>query len=115
MTVADARAKSVGFEDERLTVELIDGRAISVPLAWYPRLTVATFEQRSRWEIVSGGCGIRWPDLDEDLSVEGLLRGAPAPGSRKGWAEAAIALAAAKDDHLVWPEFANANDDDLSW
>ena len=78
---ADTRVKSVTIDSDRLTVELMDGRAISAPLAWYPRLSRATAEQRSRWEIAGGGYGLHWPDLDEDLSTEGLLRGAPAPAS----------------------------------
>ncbi|KAA0681885.1 DUF2442 domain-containing protein [Roseomonas genomospecies 6] len=75
----DLRIKSVLLDDERLTVDLMDGRSIAVPLAWYPRLFDATPEQRRNWEIAGGGYGIHWPDVDEDLSTEGLLRGAPAP------------------------------------
>ena len=56
----------------------MDGRTISVPLAWYPRLLKATQKQRTHWEICGGGYGIHWPDIDEDLNTEGLLRGAPA-------------------------------------
>jgi hypothetical protein len=59
-------------------VDLMDGRTISAPLAWYPRLLGATAEQRAHWETCAGGYGIHWPELDEDLSTEGLLRGAPA-------------------------------------
>ncbi len=59
--------------------ELMDGRMITVPLAWYPRLASATQAQLDRWEIAGGGWGIHWPDLDEDLSTVGLWRGAPAP------------------------------------
>jgi len=62
-----------------LIVDLIDGRTISVPLSLYSRLFHATKEQLSNWEIAGGGYGIHWPELDEDLSTEGLLRGAPAP------------------------------------
>lgn len=76
---ADTRVKSVSIDADRLTVELMDGRAISAPLAWYPRLANATPEQRGHWEIAGGGYGLHWPELDEDLSTEGLLRGAPAP------------------------------------
>lgn len=76
---ADTRVKTVSLDDDRLTVELMDGRAISAPLAWYPRLARATAEQRARWQIAGGGHGLHWPDLDEDLSTDGLLRGAPAP------------------------------------
>jgi hypothetical protein len=60
---------------------LMDGRTIIVPLAWYPRLLHATPEQRARWQISSGGFGIHWPEIDEDVSTAGLLRGAPAPGT----------------------------------
>lgn len=76
---ADIRVKSVSIDADRLTVELMDGRAISAPLAWYPRLAGATDEQRNGWQIAGGGYGLHWPALDEDLSTEGLLRGAPAP------------------------------------
>jgi hypothetical protein len=55
----------------------MDGRVISVPLAWFPRLAAATPKQRAHREIAGGGYGIHWPEIDEDLSVEGLLRGAP--------------------------------------
>ena len=65
-------------EDE-LKVELLDGRTVTVPLAWYPRLLHATPDQRANWKIAGGGFGIHWSDVDEDLSSEGLLRGAPAP------------------------------------
>ena len=65
-------------EDE-LKVELLDGRTVTVPLAWYPRLLHASREQRANWKIAGGGYGLHWPDVDEDLSSEGLLRGSPAP------------------------------------
>ena len=73
--------KDVRITEDALTVDLVDGRTISVPLAWYPRLLHGTREQRSNWRIAGGGFGIHWPDLDEDLSTQGLLRGAPAPGT----------------------------------
>ena len=76
---ADERVESVDVSDDFLTVELKDGRRISVPLEWYPRLVSATPEQRANWVIAGAGYGIHWPDIDEDLSTEGLLRGAPAP------------------------------------
>ena len=75
----DVRAMNVVLDDARLVVDLMDGRTIAVPLAWYPRLVNATPQQRSRWELAGGGYGIHWPDIDEDLSTEGLLRGARAP------------------------------------
>ncbi len=76
--VTDERVLDVRFDDYSLIVDLMDGRTISAPLAWYPRLANATPEQRANWEKCGGGFGIHWPDVDEDLSTEGLLRGAPA-------------------------------------
>jgi hypothetical protein len=73
------RVKDVHFTEDSLSVDLMDGRTISVPLAWYPRLLHASAEQRGNWKVAGGGFGIHWPDIDEDLSTEGLLRGAPAP------------------------------------
>ena len=70
--------------EDSVFVELADGRTVSAPLAWYPRLLHATPQQRSNCVIAGAGYGIHWPEIDEDLSVEGLLRGAPAPrGSAK--------------------------------
>lgn len=77
---ADIRVRSVSVTDHELTVGLMDGRKISAPLSWYPRLAQATPAQRSHWQVCGGGFGIHWPDVDEDLSTEGLLAGAPAPG-----------------------------------
>ena len=76
---ADERVAGVEITDDALSVALKDGRVISVPLAWYPRLLDATSAERRNWKIAGGGYGIHWPDIDEDLSTEGLLRGAPAP------------------------------------
>ena len=73
------RVKSVRCTRDTLRVDLLDGRTIIVPLAWYPRLLHATPQQRAKWKIAGGGYGIHWPEIDEDLSVEGLLRGLPAP------------------------------------
>ena len=78
---ADERVSDVRINSDPLTVSLRDGRIISVPLAWYPRLLKASPKQRKNWEIAGGGYGIHWPDVDEDLSTEGLLRGAPAAHS----------------------------------
>ena len=77
---ADERVAEVEITEDTLTVALMDGRTISVPLAWYPRLAKATKSQRENWQIAGGGYGLHWPEIDEDLSTEGLLRGAPAPG-----------------------------------
>ncbi len=76
---ADERVADVEVTEDVLSVRLMDGRTISVPLVWYPRLLHATKEQRKNWRIVGGGYGIHWEEIDEDLSTEGLLRGAPAP------------------------------------
>jgi hypothetical protein len=78
-SAADERVLDVQSTDDTLSVSLRDGRVITVPLVWYPRLLNATPAQRKNWKIAGGGYGIHWPDLDEDLSTEGLLRGAPAP------------------------------------
>ncbi len=78
---ADERIKDVKFTDDSLCVDPMDGRAIAVPLAWYPRLAGAMAAQLAHREIAGAGRGIRWPDLDEDLGSEGLLRGAPAPSA----------------------------------
>jgi hypothetical protein len=80
----------VSVTDDSLTVELSDGRTISVPLAWYPRLTYATRDERNRWRLIGRGEGIHWPDLDEDISVEGVLAGRPSGESQrslKRWLE----------------------------
>ena len=75
---AGERVKNVHFTEDTIAVDLIDGRTIVVPLTWYPALLEATPEQRSNWKVSGTGYGIYWPDIDEDLSTEGLLRGAPA-------------------------------------
>ncbi len=75
---ADERVAAVKFTKDTLSVALKDGRTITVPLTWYPRLLNATQAQRKNWRVAGGGYGIHWPEIDEDLSTEGLLRGAPA-------------------------------------
>ncbi len=76
---AGERIVTVRFTDDAMSVDLLDGRTITVPLAWYPRLLHATPEQRSEWRISGAGFCLHWPSLDEDLSVQGMLQGAPAP------------------------------------
>jgi hypothetical protein len=73
--VGEARAQGVRVTEDSLIVDLVDGRTISVPLAWYPRLAHGTDAERSRWRFIGDGEGIHWPNLDEDISVEGLLAG----------------------------------------
>jgi hypothetical protein len=82
---ADIRVRDVSVTEDELTVALMDGRTIAVPLAWYPRLLAGTPEQRAHWEMACAGYGIYWPDLDEDLSSEGLLAGARAPRGSAAW------------------------------
>jgi hypothetical protein len=80
---ANPRAQDVLVTDDELTVSLADGRRVSVPLAWFPRLLHASPAQRSKWELLGDGEGIRWPEVDEDLSVAGILRGSPAPAKSR--------------------------------
>jgi len=79
---AGEKIKAVRIDEDTLTVDLVDGRTLSTPLAWYPRLLHATAEQRNNFVISGAGFGIHWPDVDEDLSVQGMLAGAAAPGVR---------------------------------
>lgn len=76
---ADERVRGVHFTEDTLSVDLMDGRTITVPLAWYPTLQHATVGQLANWESCGGGYGIHWPEIDEHLNTEGLLRGVPAP------------------------------------
>jgi hypothetical protein len=83
-------AERVTVTDDALAVDLSDGRAISVPLVWFPRLLHATPAERANWRLIGRGQGIHWEDLDEDLSVEGLLAGKPSGESQaslKKWLE----------------------------
>lgn len=69
----EARARTVEFIPDAFVVHLVDGRSLTVPLEWFPRLRDATPEQRSHWRLIGPGTGIHWPDIDEDISVAGLL------------------------------------------
>ena len=94
MKLSSARAQSVSVMEDTLSVDLTDGRTISVPLVWYPRLTHGTPEERDNWRIEGAGWGIHWPDLDEDISVKGLLIGNPSRESGKSfkrWLESRVA------------------------
>src|ERR1043166_1353217 len=68
--------------DHAVVIDLSDGRTVTAPLAWYPRLLHGTARERQRWQLIGGGVGVHWPDLDEDLSVEGLLAGRPSGESQ---------------------------------
>ena len=73
--IGEARAQRVRLTEDSLIVDLVDGRTITVPLSWYPRLAHGSEAERSRWRLIGEGEGLHWPDLDEDLSVESLLAG----------------------------------------
>ncbi len=81
--VTVSRAQDITVTEDTLTVELSDGRSISVPLAWYPRLVHGTPEERANWRLIGQGTGIHWPALDEDISVENLLMGRASGESQK--------------------------------
>jgi Protein of unknown function (DUF2442) len=86
--IQEARARSVTITDEALSVDLVDGRTVIVPLVWYPRLWHGSKEERDNLEIFGDGAYIHWPDLDEDLTVAGLLEGkrsGESPTSLKKW------------------------------
>ena len=80
--IAVPAATNVVVTDDTLTVDLSDGRTISVPLAWYPRLVHGTPDERSMWRLIGRGEGIHWPQLDDDISVEGLIAGKPSGESQ---------------------------------
>ncbi|MCK6618924.1 MAG: DUF2442 domain-containing protein [Calditrichaceae bacterium] len=73
----DLRVKELTIDDEKLIVELMDGRSISAPLWWFPRLLNATVQQRANWRVIDAGYGIHWPEVDEHIGSEGLLTGRP--------------------------------------
>lgn len=79
---AGERITGVSVSEDALTIDLLDGRSLTVPLAWYPRLLHATDTQRQNFRIIGGGFVINWPEVDEHLSSQGLLAGAPAPSVR---------------------------------
>lgn len=89
--LSDARAVHVRVTKDALVMDLEDGRTVLTPIAWYPRLQHATVPERKHWRLIGNGEGIHWPDLDEDISVEGLLSGRASGESQrsfKAWLEA---------------------------
>ncbi|NWG02989.1 MAG: DUF2442 domain-containing protein [Syntrophaceae bacterium] len=80
--IQEVRIKNISVTEDTITAQLIDGRIISVPLAWSWRLAEATPKQRANWRIIGDGHGVHWPDIDEDISAEGMLYGIPAPRPR---------------------------------
>ncbi len=83
--IQTAKAQHIVVTDEALSVDLTDGRTLLVPLVWYPRLLYGTPAERNHWELIGDGEGIHWPELDEDLSVEGLLLGRPSGESQRSF------------------------------
>jgi hypothetical protein len=77
--IQEVRIKDISVTEDTITAQLIDGRIISVPLVWSWRLAEATPKQRANWRIIGDGHGVHWPDIDEDISAEGMLYGIPAP------------------------------------
>jgi hypothetical protein len=75
----EVRIKDISVTEDTITAQLVDGRIISVPLAWSWRLSEATPKQRVNFRIIGEGLGVHWPDIDEDISAEGMLYGIPAP------------------------------------
>lgn len=80
--IQEVRIKDITVTEDTITAQLVDGRTISIPLAWSWRLSDATPRQRANWEIIGDGHGVHWPDVDEDISAEGMLYGIPAPRPR---------------------------------
>jgi len=80
--IQEVRVKNISVTEDTITAQLMDGRIISVPLAWSWRLSEATPKQRANWRIIGDGHGVHWPDIDEDISAEGMLYGIPAPRPR---------------------------------
>jgi hypothetical protein len=80
-----AKAQNVTVTADSIIVDLIDGRTVSAPIAWYPRLFHGRVEERNNWRLIGGGEGIHWPDLDEDVSIENLLAGKPSGESQRSF------------------------------
>src|SRR5271167_287312 len=89
--MGDIRVRNVALTKHELSVALIDGRTITDPLAWFPRLANATPEQRAHWEIAGAGQGIHWPEIDEDLRAADLLCGIRAPRGSEAWRSSSLA------------------------
>ena len=90
LRVQEPRAQRVTVTEDSVVVDLADGRTVSAPLAWYPRLLHGTLEERDNWRLIGSGEGVHWPDLDEDLSIDSLISGRPSGESQaslKRWLE----------------------------
>ena len=86
MQIEDSRVSNIRIDAKKISVELLDGRTLIVPILWFPRLMSGTKDERNNWQIIGDGEGIHWPDLDEDISVEGLLAGKGSMESQKSLA-----------------------------
>jgi hypothetical protein len=96
--IQEVRIKDITVTEDTITAQLVDGRTITVPLAWSWRLSDATPKQRANWEIIGDGHGVHWPDVDEDISAEGMLYGIPAPRPRSS---SKLALKSEKKKHTA--------------
>ncbi len=94
-------AQQVTISDEALEIDLADGRTITAPLVWYPRLLHGTPEERTRWQLIGQGEGIHWPDLDEDISVQNVLQGKPSSESQRSFAKW-LEQRAATPEQTLW-------------
>jgi hypothetical protein len=83
--IRQPEALNVSLSDDTLSVDLSDGRSISVPIAWFPRLLHSTKQERNNWRLIGKGQGIHWEDIDEDICIEGLLAGKPSGGSQESF------------------------------
>jgi Protein of unknown function (DUF2442) len=97
------RADRARVTRDSLVVDLQDGRTITVPLSWYPRLHHGTARERSNWRLIAGGEGIHWPDLDEDISVEGLLAGSPSGESQESFQAWLLARRSGRSNSVLQP------------
>ena len=83
--IINSRIKNIEWSDDALIVDLNDGRTISVPVMWYPRLLHGTTKERNNWRLIGNGEGIHWPDLDEDISIENIIAGKPSGESQRSF------------------------------
>ena len=98
IATSDPRIQTVRITQDEIIAHLADGRVISVPLAWSWRLSEATPAQRAKFRLIGSGQGVHWPDIDEDISVEGMLHGVPAPRPRPATAQASARAARRRPD-----------------
>ena len=83
--IVNSRIKNIEWSEDALVLDLNDGRTISVPVMWYPRLLNGTIKERNNWRLIGNGEGIHWPDLDEDISIENIIAGKPSGESQRSF------------------------------